>query len=122
VIASETSAMDKVGAEWVRDIAAGEIIVIDADNLDAGIESYSLPGDAEQKFCGMELAYFMKPNSKIGPEENRISVGGFRSLLGRQLAAEFPVDNPDDYLVVGIPASGVPSAKEFANVQGNIIW
>jgi amidophosphoribosyltransferase len=118
VIASETSAMDKVGAEWVRDIAAGEIIVIDADNLDAGFESYSLPGDAEQKFCGMELAYFMKPNSKIGPEDNRISIGGFRSLLGRQLAAEFPVDSPDDYLVVGIPASGVPSAKEFANVQG----
>jgi amidophosphoribosyltransferase len=118
VIASETSAMDKVGAEWVRDLAAGEIVVIDANNLSAGVESHSLPGETEQKFCGMELAYFMKPNSKIGPAENRISVGDFRGLLGRQLAAEFPVDNPDEYFVVGIPASGVPSAKEFANVQG----
>jgi amidophosphoribosyltransferase len=118
VIASETSAMDKVGAEWIRDIAPGEIIEIDSNNLDYGIESHSLPGEADQYFCGMELAYFMKPNSKIGPEENRISIGDFRRLLGRQLAEEFPIDNPDDYLVVGIPASGVPSSEEFAKVQG----
>jgi amidophosphoribosyltransferase len=118
VIASETSAMDRIGAEWVRDIDAGEIVVIDADNLAAGIESHKLPGKAKQNFCGMELAYFMKPNSKIGPEGNRISVGDFRRLLGLQLAAEFPVENPDDYVVVGIPASGVPSSEEYAKAQG----
>ncbi len=117
-IASETTAFDKVGAEWLRDVEAGEIVVIDGDNLEAGIQSYSLTQDVSPEFCAMELAYFEQPTSEVGPAENRIPIWDLRRLLGKQMAAEHPVDNPDNYLVIGVPASGLPSAKQYANELG----
>ena len=106
VLASETCALDIVGAEFVRDVDPGEIVVID----DAGIQSIK-PFRAENpRFCVFEYIYFARPDSVM----EGTSVYAARKLIGGQLARESPVQAD---LVVPVPDSGVPAAMGFAEVS-----
>ncbi len=106
VLASETCALDIVGADFVRDVDPGEIVVID----DAGIQSIK-PFRAENpRFCVFEYIYFARPDSVM----EGTSVYAARKLIGGQLARESPVQAD---LVVPVPDSGVPAAMGFAEVS-----
>ncbi|MBF0911413.1 MAG: amidophosphoribosyltransferase [Atopobiaceae bacterium] len=103
VVASETCALDIVGATFVREVAPGEIIRITDDGLSSerGIESHN------QSDCLFEQVYFSRPDSIIGGR----SVYAIRHQMGRQLAKETSVEAD---LVIGVPDSGVPAAEGFA--------
>ncbi len=103
VVASEPVAFDLIGAQYVRDVEPGEMLVIDA----LGIRSLRLPERQEPKFCVFEYVYFARPDSKL---EGR-SVYEVRKELGRRLARENPVEVD---VVVPVPDSGVPAALGFA--------
>ena len=107
ILASETCALDIIGAEVVRDIEAGEMVVID----DNGLRSMR-PLTAQQKrFCIFEHIYFARPDSVI----EGTSVYEARKNIGAELARESPV--PAD-LVIPVPDSGVPAAIGYANEAG----
>ncbi len=107
VFASETRALDMIGAQFVRDVAHGEMVVIS----DEGIESIR-PFPAEKaRPCVFEYVYFAMPDSVV----NGRSVYEVRKRLGRRLAQEshVPVD-----VVVPVPDSGVPAALGYAQESG----
>lgn len=107
VVASESCALDIVGAEYVRDVAPGEIIRLSDDGL------VSQQG-VEPKFeaqCIFEHVYFSRPDTVIRGK----SVYSMRYNMGRQLAREAPVDAD---LVIGVPDSGLPPAEGFAAELG----
>jgi amidophosphoribosyltransferase len=109
VIASETPALDVVGARFVREIEPGEMLVIDA----SGVRS-SRPFPAERidpRLCVFELVYFARPDSRLRGRE----VHAARRRMGERLAAEAPADAD---LVIGVPDSGVPAAEGFAEASG----
>ncbi|HVC24395.1 MAG TPA: amidophosphoribosyltransferase [Acidimicrobiales bacterium] len=109
VIASETPALDIVGAHLVREIEPGEMVVIDA----GGPRSFR-PFPAERvdpKLCIFEFVYFARPDSRLLGHE----VHAARHRMGEQLALEAPVDAD---LVIGVPDSGVPAAEGFAARSG----
>lgn len=109
VIASETPALDIVGADFVREIEPGELVVIDAD----GPRSFR-PFPAERidpKLCIFEFVYFARPDSRLFGRE----VHAARHRMGERLAAEAPADAD---LVIGVPDSGVPAAEGFAARSG----
>jgi amidophosphoribosyltransferase len=103
VLASEPCAFDLIGAEYVRDVLPGEMIVIDA----SGIRSMRPIGDAPSRMCIFEYVYFARPDSKLGGR----SVYDVRKAFGRTLAREFPVDAD---VVIPVPDSGVPAAIGYA--------
>ncbi len=103
VIASEPTAFDLIGAEYVRDIEAGEMVVLDA----AGIRSLRPLEQAPRRSCVFEYVYFARPDSQIGGA----SVYEVRKALGTTLAKEHPVDAD---VVIPVPDSGVPSAIGYA--------
>ncbi len=103
VIASEPTAFDLIGAEYVRDIEAGEMVVLDA----AGIRSLRPLEPAPRRSCVFEYVYFARPDSQIGGA----SVYEVRKALGTTLAKEHPVDAD---VVIPVPDSGVPSAIGYA--------
>jgi amidophosphoribosyltransferase len=107
VLASETRALDMVGARFVRDIEHGEIVVISAE----GIESLKPFPAAKARPCVFEYVYFAMPDSVV----NGRSVYEVRKRLGRRLAEESLV--PAD-VVVPVPDSGVPAALGFAQAAG----
>jgi amidophosphoribosyltransferase len=107
VVASETCALDLIGAEAVRDVLPGEVVWIDADGLH-GTQAIPLGRNA---LCIFELVYFARPDSRLGGVE----VHGARIRMGERLAREAPVDAD---LVIGIPDSGTPAAIGFANASG----
>ena len=103
VLASETCALDLVGAHFVRDIEHGEMVVID----DKGLRSFR-PFPAKQaRPCIFEYVYFARPDSVV----NGRSVYDVRKRMGQRLAQESPA-NVD--VVVPVPDSGVPAALGFA--------
>lgn len=107
VLASETCAFDIIGAELVRDIKPGEMVVID----NKGVQSFQ-PFDASgDRFCIFEYVYFARPDSEI---DNR-SVYEVRKNIGAELAKESPCDAD---VVVPVPDSGVPSAIGYAQQSG----
>src|SRR3954465_3994349 len=107
VLASETCALDMIGARFVRDIEHGELVVIDAD----GITS-TRPFPARQaRPCIFEYVYFARPDSVV----NGHSIYEVRKRMGRRLAEESLV--PAD-VVVPVPDSGVPAALGFAQAAG----
>lgn len=108
VLASETCALDIIGAEYVRDIAPGEMIVID----ESGIQSLSPFKKENSRFCIFEYIYFARPDSFM---EGR-SVYAMRKRIGAELAQESPVAGAD--IVVPVPDSGVPSAIGYAEASG----
>ncbi len=108
VFASETCALDAVGAKLVRDIAPGEIAVVDA----AGIRfDRSLCGRAEKRFCVFEYIYFARPDSVI----DGASVSRARRNAGRFLAQEHPADAD---IVIGVPDSGLEAAIGYSQESG----
>ena len=107
VLASETRALDMVGARFVRDIEHGEIIVISHE----GVESLRPFPAAKARPCVFEYVYFAMPDSVV----NGRSVYDVRKRMGERLAAESLV--PAD-VVVPVPDSGVPAALGFAQSAG----
>ena len=110
-VASETCAFDLIDAEYVREIKAGEMLVIDEN----GVHS-SFPFEAKKlSVCTFEHVYFSRPDSIIFGR----SVNQSRHNMGKQLAVEHPVDNEnEDALVVPVPDSGVAAAVGYARQSG----
>ncbi len=107
VLASETCALDMIGATFVRDIEHGEMVVID----EKGLRSFR-PFPAQQaRPCIFEYVYFARPDSVV----NGRSVYDVRKRMGRRLAQETPADVD---VVVPVPDSGVPAALGFAQEAG----
>ena len=104
VLASETCALDVVGASFVRDLAPGEMLVIDKN----GINSRQPFQPQSHRFCIFEYIYFARPDSIL---EGR-GVYHARKAIGAELAKEAPADAD---LVVPVPDSGVPAALGFAD-------
>jgi amidophosphoribosyltransferase len=107
VLASETCALDIVGADFVRDVEPGEIILID----DTGLRSIKPFAVQKPRFCVFEYIYFARPDSVM----EGISVYNARKLIGAQLAKEVPVAAD---VVVPVPDSGVPAAMGYAETSG----
>jgi amidophosphoribosyltransferase len=107
VLASETCALDIVGAQFVRDVEPGEIVLID----DKGVQSIKPFAPQKPRFCVFEYIYFARPDSVM----EGTSVYAARKLIGAQLAKESPV--PAD-VVVPVPDSGVPAAMGYAEQSG----
>ncbi|HKR89229.1 MAG TPA: amidophosphoribosyltransferase [Phenylobacterium sp.] len=103
VLASETCALDMIGARFVRDIEHGEMVVIDH----GGIESIRPFPARQARPCIFEYVYFARPDSVV----NGHSVYEVRKRMGRRLAQETPADVD---VVVPVPDSGVPAALGFA--------
>ena len=105
ILASETCALDIIGADYERDVEPGELIVID----EAGVHSHHPFPKYQSRFCIFEYIYFARPDSVI---EGR-SVYVARQNIGRELAREAMPESGAD-VVVPVPDSGVPSAIGFA--------
>ena len=103
VLASETCALDIIGARHVRDIEPGELVVI----TENGIESLFPFERKEPRFCVFEYVYFARPDSYVQGE----NIYAVRKRIGEELAKEFPVDAD---MVVPVPDSGTPAAIGFA--------
>jgi len=106
VVASETAALDIVGAAFVREIAPGELIGIDG----RGVRSRTF-AEPEPKGCLFEYVYLARPDTTIAGR----GVHATRVAVGRRLAAEHPADAD---LVIPVPESGTPAAIGFAEASG----
>ena len=106
VIASETAALDIVGASFVREVEPGELIAIDADGMRSS--RFATP---EPKGCVFEYVYLARPDTTISGR----SVHATRVEIGRRLAAEHPVEAD---LVIPTPESGTPAAIGYAQGSG----
>ena len=107
VLASETCALDIVGAEFVRDVEPGEIVVIN----DQGLHSIKPFGRNAGRFCVFEYIYFARPDSVV----EGMPVYQARKRIGVELARESHV--PAD-VIVPVPDSGVPAAMGYASESG----
>jgi amidophosphoribosyltransferase len=107
VLASETCALDTIGAEFVRDVENGEVVVIDHDGLRS---EKPFPQKAARP-CLFEYVYFSRPDSILDGK----SVYEVRKRMGRQLAREHAVEAD---VVVPVPDSGVPAALGYAQESG----
>ena len=110
VVASETCALDTVGAEFVRDVEPGEIVTITPEGI-ASNKSLCLPKNQEAR-CIFEYIYFSRPDSHV----DGVSVYQSRIQAGKYLAIDSPVDAD---LVVGVPESGNAAALGYS-IQANI--
>jgi amidophosphoribosyltransferase len=108
VLASESVAFDQIQAEFVRDIAPGEIVIINEKGL---VSLQAFPEHTRRAFCIFEYVYFARPDSTIGGR----SVYGVRKEMGRQLAREYPIAAD---LVVPVPDSGVCAALGYSEESG----
>jgi amidophosphoribosyltransferase len=107
VLASETCALDMIGAQFIRDIEQGEVVQIDQD----GLRSYKPFGTRPARPCLFEYIYFARPDSVV----NGQSIYELRKSMGRQLALEHPVMAD---VVVPVPDSGVPASLGYAQQSG----
>ena len=103
ILASETCALDIIGAEYVRDVQPGELVLIDED----GIRSMKPFSNKPRKLCIFEYIYFARPDSTIEGH----NVYDARKSIGRELANESGVDAD---IVIPVPDSGVPAALGYA--------
>ncbi len=108
VLASETCAFDLIGAEHVRDVEPGEMLIIN----ERGLESLKAINSVRRAHCVFEFIYFARPDSSIF---GGTVVNGVRKELGRQLARESSVDAD---LVIPVPDSGMPAALGYAEESG----
>jgi amidophosphoribosyltransferase len=107
VVASETAALDIVGAEFERDVRPGEMVV-----LSNGTVESSFPVEpASSKLCVFEYVYFARPDSVVAGQ----NVHAARVAMGRQLASESPASAD---VVVPVPESGIPAAQGFSATSG----
>ncbi len=107
ILASETCALDIIGARFVREIDPGEMVIITPD----GIESLRPFEPTKSRSCIFEHVYFARPDSII----KGTSVYDVRKLIGKELAMEFPADAD---IVVPVPDSGTPAAIGYAEQSG----
>ncbi len=107
ILASETCALDIIGARFVRDVENGEIVICSED----GIESIKPFGSQPMRPCIFEFIYFARPDSVVHGRP----VYEVRKRMGAQLAAEAPVGAD---VVIPVPDSGVPAALGFAQAAG----
>jgi amidophosphoribosyltransferase len=106
VVASETSALDIVGASFIREIEPGELVAIDEDGLRS-----SRFAEAKPKGCVFEYVYLARPDTDIAGRNVYLS----RVEMGRKLAAEAPADAD---MVIATPESGTPAAIGYAEASG----
>jgi len=106
-LASETCALDIIGAEFIREIEPGEMVVITA----AGVESHRPFAHAKPRFCIFEHVYFSRPDSIVGGQ----SIYETRRQIGIELARECPVDAD---IVCPVPDSGTPAAIGYSFETG----
>lgn len=109
VIASESAALDAVGAQYVRDILPGEIVYTNEN--EKGLKSFLVKENCERKICSFEYIYFARPDSTL---EN-INVHEIREKSGEKIWEQAPVEAD---MVIGVPDSGVPAAIGFSKVSG----
>ena len=107
VLASETCALDVVGAELVRNIRPGEIVVVD----DHGYKIVQYTNQTQLAICSMEFIYFARPDSDI----YGVNVHSARKRMGARLAQESPVDAD---MVIGVPNSSLSAASGYAEEAG----
>jgi len=107
VLSSETCALDIVGAELVREVEPGEMVIVS----EKGVESQFPFGRAKPRFCIFEYVYFSRPDSVIGG----LSVYETRRRIGAELAREAPVEAD---LICPVPDSGTPAAIGYSQASG----
>ena len=107
IFASETCALDIIGARFIRDVENGEVVVIS----EAGLESHKPFPPAAARPCIFEYIYFARPDSIVHGR----SVYDVRKKMGAELANEAPIEAD---VVVPVPDSGVPAAIGFAQASG----
>jgi len=107
VLASETCAFDLVGAQYVRDVEPGEMVVIDEN----GLQSVKVLEDCTPHFCVFEYVYFARPDSTL----EGVNVYQARYQIGCELAKESPAEAD---VVVPVPDSGVAPAMGYAEASG----
>jgi amidophosphoribosyltransferase len=109
VLASESPALDVIGATFVRELEPGELVTID----ETGVRSEWLfePDQVGSHLCIFEFVYFARPDTRLFGRE----VHGARRRMGELLAEQAPVVAD---LVMGVPDSGVPAAEGFARRSG----
>ncbi len=109
VLASESPALDVIGATFIRELEPGEMVVIDGH----GVRSeWPFPADrVDPRLCIFEFVYFARPDTKLYGNE----VHGARRRMGQLLATQRPVEAD---MVMGVPDSGVPAAEGYAVASG----
>ena len=107
IITSESCALDTVGAELIRDVEPGEIVIVS----ESGLTSYKVGAPTRRCTCIFEFIYFARPDSLI----DGYYVNEVRREMGRQLAREYPVDVD---IVISVPDSGTAAAKGYALERG----
>ncbi|AYD40951.1 amidophosphoribosyltransferase [Clostridium fermenticellae] len=107
ILSSESCALDSVGAEFVRDVEPGEVVIIDKN----GIKSINFAEKTKCETCSFEYIYFARPDSTI----DEINVYQSRVRAGKKLFEECPVDAD---IVIGVPDSGIPAAVGYAEASG----
>lgn len=110
VLASETCALDTIGAEFIRDVEPGEIVTISKENGITSDKSHCIPKEKHAR-CVFEYIYFSRPDSRM----DGVSVYESRIMAGRFLAMDSPVDAD---IVVGVPESGNCAAMGYALESG----
>lgn len=107
VLASETCALDVVGATFVRSVQPGEIVIINGEGYT--IDTYT--EDTLMQICSMEYIYFARPDSNIAG----VNVHTARKNMGRTLAKEAPIEAD---MVIGVPNSSLSAASGYAEESG----
>lgn len=107
VIASETCALEVIGAEFVRDVQPGEIIIVN----DEGFTVDKFTEDTQHAICSMEYVYFARPDSNIAG----VNVHTARKNMGRILSQEAPIEAD---MVIGVPNSSLSAASGYAEASG----
>jgi amidophosphoribosyltransferase len=107
VLASESCALDIIGADYIRDVEPGELVWITAQ----GIESFHWSTQPERKLCIFEMIYFARPDSQMHGE----SLYSYRTRIGHYLAKEAPIDAD---IVIAVPDSGIPAAIGYSQKSG----
>lgn len=114
VIASETCALDILGAEYIRDVLPGEVVVIDDEVIKSNsLKSFRFSNNINFKHCIFEYIYFSRPDSKIFG----CSVDKIRRKLGKVLADKYPVIDPngEKVIVISVPDSSNTAAIGYQN-------
>lgn len=107
ILCSESCALDTIGAEFVRDVNPGEIVIVDKD----GLRSINFAEKTKCETCSFEYIYFARPDSVI----DGIDVYKSREIAGEELYKSAPV-NAD--IVIGVPDSGIPAALGYSKASG----
>ena len=107
VVVSETCALNAIGADFVRDIEPGEILVIDGN----GANTYYKHGGCKKSICIFEYIYFARPDSVM----DGVSIHAARDRAGRLLARQHPVEAD---IVIGVPDSGLDAAIGYSRESG----